>query len=63
MLSRSSGDRATLQCSVQRTSVGETEVAKALAATLGVLLKYQDDLARISGQTARGLVDTARAGR
>jgi MoxR-like ATPase len=28
-------------------------------ATLGVLLKYQDDLARISGQTARGLVDTA----
>jgi MoxR-like ATPase len=30
-------------------------------ATLGVLLKYQDDLARISGPTARGLVDTARS--
>ena len=29
-------------------------------ATLGVLLKYQDDLARISGSTARGLVDDAR---
>jgi hypothetical protein len=30
-------------------------------ATLGVLLKYQDDLARISGIHARGLVDAARA--
>jgi MoxR-like ATPase len=30
-------------------------------ATLGVLLKYQDDLARISGPAARGLVDTARS--
>ncbi|MBX3161156.1 MAG: MoxR family ATPase [Deltaproteobacteria bacterium] len=29
-------------------------------ATLGVLLKYQDDLARISGPTARTLVDAAR---
>jgi MoxR-like ATPase len=29
-------------------------------ATLGVLLKYQDDLARITGQPARGLVDVAR---
>jgi MoxR-like ATPase len=31
-------------------------------ATLGVLLKYQDDLARISGPVARGLVDAARSG-
>ena len=30
-------------------------------ATLGVLLKYQDDLARISGPTARTMVDAARA--
>jgi MoxR-like ATPase len=29
-------------------------------ATLGVLLKYQDDLARITGAAARSLVDTAR---
>jgi len=29
-------------------------------ATLGVLLKYQDDLARITGPTARSLVDAAR---
>jgi MoxR-like ATPase len=29
-------------------------------ATLGVLLKYQDDLARISGSTARTMVDAAR---
>ena len=29
-------------------------------ATLGVLLKYQDDLARITGPTARALVDAAR---
>ena len=30
-------------------------------ATLGVLLKYQDDLARISGPLARSMVDAARA--
>ena len=29
-------------------------------ATLGVLLKYQDDLARITGPTARALAETAR---
>jgi MoxR-like ATPase len=29
-------------------------------ATLGVLLKYQDDLARITGPTARAMVDAAR---
>jgi MoxR-like ATPase len=29
-------------------------------ATLGVLLKYQDDLAKISGPAARGLLDQAR---
>jgi MoxR-like ATPase len=31
-------------------------------ATLGVLLKYQDDLARVAGKTARELVDAARSG-
>jgi MoxR-like ATPase len=31
-------------------------------ATLGVLLKYQDDLARISGPTAKTMVDAARNG-
>jgi MoxR-like ATPase len=31
-------------------------------ATLGVLLKYQDDLARISGPTAGAMVDAARTG-
>jgi MoxR-like ATPase len=31
-------------------------------ATLGVLLKYQDDLARVSGATARTLVEAARGG-
>ena len=30
-------------------------------ATLGVLLKYQDDLAKITGPTARALVDSARS--
>ena len=30
-------------------------------ATLGVLLKYQDDLTRITGPTARALVDAARS--
>jgi len=29
-------------------------------ATLGVLLKYQDDLAKITGPTAAALVDSAR---
>jgi MoxR-like ATPase len=32
-------------------------------ATLGVLLKYQDDLARITGATATGMVDAARSAR
>jgi MoxR-like ATPase len=31
-------------------------------ATLGVLLKYQDDLARISGDRARALTEAARTG-
>jgi MoxR-like ATPase len=34
---------------------------QAVEATLGVLLKYQDDLARITGPAARGLVEAARA--
>jgi MoxR-like ATPase len=34
---------------------------EAVDATLGVLLKYQDDLARVAGKTARGLVEAARA--
>jgi MoxR-like ATPase len=42
-------------------ALGQVELDPAtVEATLGVLLKYQDDLARISGQTSRELVDASR---
>jgi len=43
-------------------ALGAVELDQAtVEATLGVLLKYQDDLARISGPAAKALVDAARS--
>ena len=44
-------------------ALGSVELDPAtVEATLGVLLKYQDDLARITGDRARALTEAARAG-
>ncbi len=44
-------------------ALGQVELDPAtVEATLGVLLKYQDDLARITGPTARSLTEAARSG-
>jgi MoxR-like ATPase len=56
------GVAETLDWGQALVALGCVELEPAtVEATLGVLLKYQDDLARVSGQTARGLVDTARS--
>ncbi len=56
------GVAETLDWGHALVALGQVELApEAVDATLGVLLKYQDDLARVSGAHARGLVDAARA--
>jgi MoxR-like ATPase len=55
------GVAETLDWGHALVSLGAVELDPAtVEATLGVLLKYQDDLARISGPTARAMVDAAR---
>jgi len=45
-------------------ALGRVELDPATVdATLGVLLKYQDDLARVAGETARRLLESARPAR
>lgn len=57
------GVAETLDWGHALVSLGCVELDQAtVEATLGVLLKYQDDLARITGPTARGLVASARGG-
>jgi len=56
------GVAETLDWGHALVALGQIELDPAtVEATLGVLLKYQDDLARISGAHARQLVDAARA--
>ncbi|HZP19247.1 MAG TPA: MoxR family ATPase [Bauldia sp.] len=50
-------DWATALTELDRTALD----AETLSATLGVLLKYQDDIARIAGERAAALLDEARA--
>ena len=58
------GIAETLDWGQALVALGAVELDPAMVdATLGVLLKYQDDLARISGPTAKTLADTARAQR
>ena len=57
------GVAETLDWGQALLALGAIELDPAtVEATLGVLLKYQDDLAKITGPTARALVDAARAG-
>jgi MoxR-like ATPase len=56
------GVAETLDWGHALVALGSVELDPAtVEATLGVLLKYQDDLARLSGKAARELVDAARA--
>ena len=56
------GVAETLDWGHALVSLGAVELDQAtVEATLGVLLKYQDDLARISGPAAKALVDAARS--
>jgi MoxR-like ATPase len=56
------GVAETLDWGHALVSLGAVELDQAtVEATLGVLLKYQDDLAQISGPTAKALVDAARS--
>ena len=56
------GVAETLDWGHALVALGAVELDPATVdATLGVLLKYQDDLARIAGPEARALVDGARA--
>ncbi|MFN0251999.1 MAG: AAA family ATPase [Kofleriaceae bacterium] len=58
------GIAETLDWGQALVALGAVELDPAtVEATLGVLLKYQDDLARISGPTAKTLADGARAAR
>jgi MoxR-like ATPase len=55
------GVAETLDWGHALVSLGVVELDQAtVEATLGVLLKYQDDLARITGPAAKALVDAAR---
>jgi MoxR-like ATPase len=55
------GVAETLDWGHALVALGSVELDPAtVEATLGVLLKYQDDLARIAGAPARALVDAAR---
>jgi MoxR-like ATPase len=57
------GVAETLDWGQALVSLGCVELDPATVdATLGVLLKYQDDLAKITGPTAHALVDAARRG-
>jgi MoxR-like ATPase len=57
------GVAETLDWAQALVALGSVELDPAtVEATLGVLLKYQDDLARIAGAPARALVDAARSG-
>jgi MoxR-like ATPase len=56
------GIAETLDWGQALVALGAVELDPAtVEATLGVLLKYQDDLARITGPTATALADAARA--
>jgi MoxR-like ATPase len=56
------GVAETLDWGHALVALGQVELDPATVdATLGVLLKYQDDLARVSGAHARALVETVRA--
>ena len=56
------GVAETIDWGLALVALGQVELApEAVDATLGVLLKYQDDLARVAGTTARELADAARA--
>lgn len=57
------GIAETLDWGQALVSLGCVELDPAtVEATLGVLLKYQDDLAKISGPTAKALAEAAKAG-
>lgn len=57
------GIAETLDWGQALVALGSIELDPAtVEATLGVLLKYQDDLAKVTGPTAAGLVAAARAG-
>jgi hypothetical protein len=56
------GVAETLDWGHALVALGSVELdPETVEATLGVLLKYQDDLAKISGPTAKALVDAARS--
>ena len=58
------GVAETLDWGHALVALGAIELSPdAVDATLGVLLKYQDDLARITGPTARAIADAARDAR
>jgi MoxR-like ATPase len=58
------GVAETLDWGHALVALGTVELDPATVdATLGVLLKYQDDLAKLTGGAARELVDAVRAGR
>jgi len=58
------GVAETLDWGHALVALGAVELDPATVdATLGVLLKYQDDLARLTGPTAHALADAARAAR
>ena len=55
------GVAETLDWGHALVALGAVELSpETVEATLGVLLKYQDDLAKISGATARAMADVAR---
>jgi MoxR-like ATPase len=55
------GVAETLDWGHALVALGAVELSpETVEATLGVLLKYQDDLAKISGATARAMTDVAR---
>jgi MoxR-like ATPase len=55
------GVAETLDWGHALVALGAVELSpETVEATLGVLLKYQDDLAKISGPTARAITDVAR---
>ena len=56
------GVAETLDWGHALVALGKVELDPAtVEATLGVLLKYQDDLARMTGPEAKTLVDAARS--
>ena len=56
------GVAETLDWGHALVALGQIELSpETVEATLGVLLKYQDDLAKVSGATARALVEHAKA--